>query len=175
MSRPRGSHPRRLATFLLVGVFLGALAWTALPAPAEAQNISLGLRVYKEKAICALCHGWAGNGEGEMDNPGPSIRVAVLDRAGLVETIRCGRPETTMPRFSRRAYTDDPATSCYGVTEEDMGNMLPNPPPNFLSDREIEAVADYVMAWILGRDDDPTLEECVFYFGAGHDACRRYE
>jgi mono/diheme cytochrome c family protein len=175
MQASRDRRAARLAGAALVAVFLGGLVWTALPPPADAQNVSLGLRVYKEKANCALCHGWSGNGDGEMDNPAPSMRVAVLDRAGLVETIRCGRPSTNMARHSRRAYTDDPATSCYGVTEEEMGDLLPNPAPNFLSDREIEAVADYVMAWVLGRDEKPTLEECVFYFGEGHVACSRFE
>ena len=154
------------AAFLAMSVMLPAQQ-------ASAQNVELGLRVFKRKAECFLCHGWAGDGDYAMDNPGPALRPAGLDRDAVVETIRCGRPESRMPFHLRTAYTDDPATSCYGITEAEIGDQKPNRTRAFLSDREIEAVADYVMAWIMGRGD-PTLEECELYFGVGHNSCAPY-
>ncbi len=161
----------RLRTPTVVGAIVLVAAFLAVSMQqASAQDVDLGLRVIKRKAECSLCHGWAGDGDYAMDNPGPALRPAELDRAALVETIRCGRPESRMPYHFRNAYTDDPATSCYGVTEAEIGDQKPNRTRAFLSEREIEAVADYVIAWILGRGD-PTLEECEFYFGAGHVSC----
>lgn len=78
-----------------------------------------------------------------------------------------------MPFHFRNAYTDDPATSCYGITVAEIGDQMPNRARAFLSEREIEAIADYVMAWIIGRGE-PTLEECELYFGAGHASCAPY-
>jgi len=153
---------------------LAGLLAVALAAPAaNAQEIALGLRVFKQKAVCSLCHGWAGDGDYAMDNPGPALRPAKLDKAGIMETIRCGRPGTNMPYHFRNAYTNDPATSCYGMTEAAIGDQKPNPTRAFLSEAEIGAVADYVIAWILGRGA-PTLEECEFYFGAGAASCNKY-
>lgn len=160
-------------TVAVLGLFAVAAVAVMLPPPAASQDVALGLRVYKQKANCYLCHGWAGDGDGAMDNPAPSIRTSALDRATIAETIRCGRPQTGMPYHFRDAYTNDVATSCYGLTEAALGAARPEATRAFLSAAEIEAVTEYVMVWILGRGA-PTLEECEFYFGAGNVACTAY-
>lgn len=173
------SKPNRRAgrmTLMLAGTALwSGLAIAALAvSTAKAQDVDLGLRVFKQKAQCILCHGWAGDGDGAMDNPAPSIRVSKLDRRGLIETIRCGRPGTAMPFHFRAAYGNNAATSCYGMTEADIGAQKPSPTRAFLTEAEIEAVAAFVEAWILGRGKS-TVQECEFFFGAGNVSCPQYK
>ena len=71
--------------------FLGAVAAAArgLPplaaqdaAPAP-EDIAAGLRIYRQKADCQSCHGWAADGK-KMDSQmpdGANLRITKLDRA----------------------------------------------------------------------------------------------
>jgi mono/diheme cytochrome c family protein len=128
---------------LLVGACL------ALPACAFAQDsarIAAGEAAW-DKAGCLQCHGAAGEGGTGGEFPaGPSLRAARLDRATLVETVRCGRPGSEMPAWLTGAYAE---VSCYGIPK--------GPPPAgvertpVLSADEIEALADYLMAKIIGK------------------------
>ena len=77
---------------------------------------------------------------------GPSLQRTLLDRNMLAETIACGRPGTQMPAWLNGAYTE---ISCYGLP---MGpaplglELIP-----VLSVEEIQALADYLMAKIVGK------------------------
>lgn len=139
------------------------LAVVAGAPSASAQNVELGMTVYKTKVDCGRCHGWPGNGV--PDDPrspaGANLRTTQLTRDQLIEVIKCGRPGTGMPHFDARAYVDD---RCYGVTREQLGDQTPPASPTSLIGREIEAVVDYMEAKIIGRGTI-TREECVEYFG----------
>ena len=100
-----------------------------------------------DKAGCLQCHGAAGEGGAGGEFPaGPSLRKTGLDRAALVETISCGLPGTEMPSWLDGAYTQ---RSCYGFP--------PGPAPEgvtltpVLSASEVAALADFLMAKIVGR------------------------
>jgi hypothetical protein len=138
-----------------------------------AQDYSYGRRLYLDKAQCAFCHGWAGDGAGEPQSNGGAadLRKSFLNRAQLIEVIQCGRPGTPMPRFDEDAYTDK---RCYDLTEAELGAQTPTlPPGSTLQKREIEAVADYLLAKFIGRGA-VTREECEESFGQGARSCQSY-
>ena len=128
---------------------LAAAAFLAVPVSALAQDaarIAAGEAAW-DKAGCLQCHGAAGEGGTGGEFPaGPSLRTTRLDRATLVETISCGRPGTEMPAWLEGAYTE---VACYRIPK--------GPPPAglalspFLSAAEIEALADYLTAKVVGR------------------------
>ena len=147
---------------------------TAFAQQADEHAVAFGKTIYAEKANCASCHGWAGDGQGDPHAHGVAakLRDTKLDRAHLIETISCGRPGTDMPHFDAFAYGEDP---CYGMNEADVeanGNK-PSEPQQSLQPREIAAVADYVLAAIAGKGP-PTKAECVAYFGTPAPVCASY-
>jgi hypothetical protein len=132
-----------------------------------------GERIWKTKAGCPNCHGWAGDGfPAAFHNEGkaPSLRDTQLSRDQIRETIQCGRPGTSMPNFDRFAYTDK---RCYDLTAEDLGDRIPDRSPVTLQTYEIDAVADYVAAKIKGAGA-VTRQECLTFFGAGAERCDKY-
>jgi hypothetical protein len=139
---------------------------------ADASDIAEGMRLYQQKANCQACHGWAADGR-KADNQmpdGPNLRETKLGRAGLVMTIKCGRLNSSMPAFDKFAYTDG---RCYGKTQADLKaypTRMPDPPAT-LQPREIELIADFLMAKVVGKGplDHAT---CVEYWGADVEACR---
>jgi hypothetical protein len=118
---------------------------------APAQNVSFGERLYQEKADCQFCHGPDGDGRGDPRSPGkaPDLRKTILQRDHLVEVISCGRPGTEMPHFDKSAYEE---TNCYGLSVAQVGKDMPPPPhSNSLTQREIAAVVDYLLAKFVGK------------------------
>ena len=92
-----------------------ALAQAAAPA---AEDVAAGMRIYRQKADCQACHGWAADGhkmESQMPD-GANLRVTKLDREKVVMTIKCGIPGKNMitPRStstaSRRGRDRTPRT-----------------------------------------------------------------
>jgi mono/diheme cytochrome c family protein len=142
-------------------------------APAAAQDdYAHGRRLFLDKAQCAYCHGWAGDGAGEPQSNGgaANLRVSKLDRKALIELISCGLPGTPMPHFDADAYTDD---RCYGMTEAELGSKTPGlPPGSTLQRREIEVLADYLLAKVIGRGP-VTREECHEVFGEKARSCEQ--
>jgi mono/diheme cytochrome c family protein len=137
------------------------------PGHAEAADLAQGLQVYKE-ANCVGCHKWHGDGGGGYGGAALSLRETGLDRAGLIEAVRCGRPATRMPYHDRSAYR---TVDCYGgVTRSDLGQDFPPTPENYLREEQIEAVADYVIAEVQGKGE-PTYEDCVAFWGEGEKQC----
>ena len=142
----------------LFGVLLpGALLLPALSIGLSAQqpteaSIASGMRIYRQKADCQACHGWAGDGR-KMDNQmpdGANLRTSSLDREQLIFVIKCGLPGRDMPAFDRLAYTDE---RCLGRTRADlrrMGLTLPDPAAT-LQQREIERLADFLFAKVVGQ------------------------
>ncbi len=160
-------RPLRWLPLIAAGGFL-----LAAGAPAAAQNVDLGYKVYKTKIDCGLCHGWAGNGV--PDDPrqpkGANLRETTLNREQLIEVIKCGRPGTGMPHFDARAYEDK---RCYDSTRADLGDQTPPGWGTSLIGREMEALGDYLMAKVVGQGEI-TKEQCFEYYGEGAAACAEY-
>jgi mono/diheme cytochrome c family protein len=132
-------------------LIVATAALVSLTGAASAQNVSFGERLYQEKADCQFCHGPDGDGRGDPRSPGkaPDLRKTILQRDHLVEVISCGRPGTEMPHFDKSAYEE---TNCYGLSVAQIGKDMPAPPhSNSLTQREIAAVADYVLARFVGK------------------------
>lgn len=157
----------------IVGIMWACtIGWAALT-PAGAANVALGKQVWETKIGCPSCHGWAGDGSplDPRSASGPSLRATQLDRAGIIEVVRCGRIGTKMPHFEARAYEDD---RCYGVTKADLEpEMIPPKSGASLIKREWEALADYLQAHVMGRGS-PTREECFEYYGPNAPGCEKY-
>jgi mono/diheme cytochrome c family protein len=130
---------------------LGAAALMLCVSAARGQDTSFGQRLFHDKADCQFCHGVNGDGHGDPRSPGKAsdLHKTSLSRDQLVEVIACGRPGSEMPHFDKYAYEDK---SCYGMSAEDVGkNKPPDPHSTTLTKREIEAVADYVLAKFAGK------------------------
>jgi mono/diheme cytochrome c family protein len=102
---------------------------SALAQTADPSDIAEGGRLFRQKANCQSCHGWAGDGR-KMDTQmpdGANLRESKLNRQDLVMTIKCGRPGTGMPAFDKFAYSDG---RCYGLKQSDLrasGQRMPDP------------------------------------------------
>jgi mono/diheme cytochrome c family protein len=162
----------------LIAARIGAvmlLAGILAPSPAAAQDqYAFGRRIFLQKAECTFCHGWAGDGAGQPQSPGKAanLRQTKLSRDQIVTVVSCGIPTTAMPHFDDQAYTDK---RCYGMTEEEIGKNMPSlPPSSTLQKREIEAVADYILAKIGGRGAI-TREECQEVWGDKARSCDEYQ
>jgi len=128
-----------------------SLAFACAGGQAPAQNLSFGDRLFHDKADCQFCHGPNGDGHGDPRSPGEAANLhdTRLTRDQLIEVISCGRPGTEMPHFDKYAYDD---TNCYGLAHQDLGaDTVREPHSTPLTRREIEAVADYVIATFVGK------------------------
>jgi hypothetical protein len=132
-------------------LLLGAIALAPTTRMVHAQDRSFGDRLYHEKADCQFCHGIDGDGRGDPRSPGraPDLRATKLDREQLIEVIRCGRPGSQMPHFDKYAYE---AKECYGLSAAELGQQIPfDPHSTSLTMREVEAVADFILATYKGK------------------------
>jgi mono/diheme cytochrome c family protein len=150
-----------LATALFALLITAALS----PRARADDDFSYGRRIFKDKAQCVYCHGWAGDGAGEPQSSGgaANLRETKLTREQLIEVISCGIPGKAMPRFDDAAYSEK---RCYnGVSEATVGQYLPPlPPGSVLTGREIGALVDFLQAKIISHGP-PTREECIEAFG----------
>ena len=169
--RRRNPFRRSRANGMLLAT--AAMALIALSQGTLADDFAYGRRLFLEKAECSFCHGWPGDGSGHPQSPGraANLRQSKLDRDSLIMVISCGIPGTAMPHFDEQAYTDK---RCYGMTEAELGSRVPTlPPSTTLQKREIEIVADYLKAKIIGRGEI-TREECIENFGEHARSCDDY-
>lgn len=164
---PRTPRPRPVSRHVLPACLVALAALLLAPGAAKAADPARGLQVYKE-ANCVGCHKWHGGGGGGYGGAALSLRETGLDRAGLIEVVRCGRPATRMPYHDRSAYR---TVDCYGgTTRSDLGEEFPPTPEDYLREEEIEAVADYVIAEVQGKGE-PTYEDCIAFWGEGEKQC----
>ena len=177
--RFHASVPRGMRLAGLAAAAVAAALLTAAAPPAAAQNaaaeksIERGKSIFMSKGNCAFCHGWAADGRGNerAQVAASSLRMTELDRAGIDEVIRCGRPGTGMPYHDRQAYKDD---RCYGMTREADGEDVPPISDKGLQQREINFILDYLEARILGKPE-ATVAECIEFWGKKNAQCREVE
>ncbi len=169
--------------FLLVAAVAVAIAGAAFVAQAarrqdpqapNASDIADGMRLYQQKGNCQACHGWSGDGhktDSQMPD-GANLRDTKLNRAGLVLTIKCGRLNSQMPAFDKFAYSDG---RCYGKKQADLKaypTRMPDPPAT-LQQREIDLIADFLMAKVVGKGPMDHAK-CLEFWGSDTDACREF-
>ena len=157
---------------MLVAALLAASAVQA-QAPGAA-DVAEGMRLFLQKGNCQACHGWAGDGR-KMDNQmpdGANLREIALNRDDLIVAIKCGRPGRGMPAFDKFAYSDG---RCYGMKRADLKSRelsMPDPPAT-LQPREIELLADFMFAKIIGKGP-MNRARCIDYWGAEVGACGEF-
>jgi mono/diheme cytochrome c family protein len=172
-SGERGESLRAIATILGIAATLAVASRVEAQTPSD-ESIAAGMRIYRQKADCQACHGWAGDGR-KMDSQmpdGANLRASRLNRAATVQAIKCGRPGRQMPAFDKLAYTDK---RCYEMTRADLdraGQQLPDPAAT-LQPREIEMLADFLFAKVVGQGPMDRAA-CIAFWGSDVDACREF-
>jgi hypothetical protein len=165
------SAPRTASAAVLLGLLSGSVAWAQA---ADPSDIAEGGRLFRQKANCQACHGWAGDGR-KMDTQmpdGANLRETTLDRQNLIMIIKCGRPGTGMPAFDRLAYSDG---RCYGLKQADLrasGKRMPDPPAT-LQVREVEAIADFLAAKVV-KQGSMDHAKCIEFWGSEVEACDEF-
>ena len=158
---------------LVVAATLAAVPTTRAQTP-DPSDIAAGMRLFRQKGNCQACHGWAGDGR-KMDSQmpdGTNLRESALDREALIVLIKCGRPGSGMPAFDKFAYSDG---RCYGLKQADLKSpklQMPDPPATLLA-REIEAIADFMFAKIIGKGAMDRAK-CIDYWGSDVEACSEF-
>jgi mono/diheme cytochrome c family protein len=140
---------------------------------AAENGADTGQAIYK-RANCVGCHKWHGDGGGGYGGAALSLRKTELDKPQIMETLRCGRPGTGMPYFSRDSYPQNGEPQCYSLSSKDLESMHVAQAGVFLRPEEIDAVAEYVLSSIKGKGD-PNLADCVAFFGEDSKACDVYK
>jgi hypothetical protein len=155
----------------VAGLLVAATVQAQAP---DAADIAEGMRLFRQKGNCQACHGWAGDGR-KMDSQmpdGANLRETPLPRDDLVTAIKCGRPGRGMPAFDKFAYSDG---RCYGMKQADLksrGLSLPDPPAT-LQPREVELLADFLFAKIIGKGA-MNRARCAEYWGSEVEACSEF-
>jgi Cytochrome C oxidase, cbb3-type, subunit III len=165
--------------YLALPAIFALASLSVLPSLAQAQaadpdDIAAGFSLFRKKADCQLCHGWAGDGR-KLDSQAPdgaNLRETKLDRDNVIMTIKCGRPPTEMPAFDKFAYSDG---RCYGMKKSDLdasGIRMPDPPAT-LTAREIDNIADFLFAKVIGQGPMDHAK-CIAYWGEDLEVCSEF-
>jgi mono/diheme cytochrome c family protein len=163
-----------LAAAAMISVGFGVRVHAQDQKTPDPADVTEGMRLFQQKANCQACHGWAGDGrkmDSQMPN-GANLRETKLNRNGIVLTIKCGRLNSQMPAFDKYAYSDG---RCYGKTQADLKaypTHMPDPPAT-LQPREIELIADFLFAKVVGQGPMDHAK-CVDFWGSETDACRDF-
>jgi hypothetical protein len=160
-----------IALVVTLSVCAGSAAHDQEP---SAENVAEGMRLYRTKADCQSCHGWAGDGR-KMDTQmpdGANLRAMRLPRAALVAAIKCGRPGRGMPAFDRLAYSDGRCNDLKLADLKKQGLDL-HDPASTLQVREIEAIVDFLIAKVVNKGPMDRAK-CVEFWGSEVDACSEF-
>ena len=157
------SFVRTRGAGVLAGASLAAAAFL-LGAPAHAQVA--GADVWSQSG-CSRCHGnLAEGGGGGAEPAGPNLRTTRLDRDQIVEVITCGRPGTEMPYNVRGAYTE---VACYGLPVGEVPDGMGG--AGLITVEEVEALADFLMEYVVG-ERRITRENCAVFYGGNPNSPR---
>jgi Cytochrome C oxidase, cbb3-type, subunit III len=151
-----------------------SLVTAQAPEPPDPADVAAGMRIFRSKADCQTCHGWAGDGR-KMDTQmpdGANLRTTRLNRNGIIIAIKCGRPGKEMPAFDRLAYSDGRCNNLKTADLQRLGLELPEP-ASTLQPREIEQVADFLFAKVIGKGP-MNHATCVEFWGSDVDACKEF-
>ena len=143
------------------------------PEPPDPADVAAGMRIFRSKADCQTCHGWAGDGR-KMDTQmpdGANLRTTRLNRNGIIIAIKCGRPGREMPAFDRLAYSDGRCNNLKTADVERLGG-LPEPAAT-LQPREIEQLVDFLFAKVVGKGP-MNHATCVEFWGSDVEACKEF-
>ena len=140
----------------------------------DAADLAEGLRLFRQKGNCQACHGWSGDGH-KLDNQmpnGSNLRESEMNRELLIITIKCGRPGTGMPAFDKFAYSDG---RCFGLKQADLKarDMTLADPPSPLQNREVELLADFLLARVVGKGPMDRAK-CIEFMGSDVEACKEF-
>ena len=169
----RKSRPR-LVVRMAVATLLVITATAVQGQTPRASDIAAGGQLFRQKANCQACHGWAGDGR-KMDNQmpdGANLRETKLDRKDLITTIKCGRPGTGMPAFDRFGYSDG---RCYGLRQADLrarGLTMPDPPATLIQS-EVDTLVDFLYAKLIGKGPMDHAK-CVEFWGSNLEVCKEF-
>ena len=142
--------------------------------PPDPADITAGMRIFRSKADCQSCHGWAGDGR-KMDTQmpdGANLRTTRLNRNGILIAIKCGRPGKEMPAFDRLAYSDGRCNNLKTADLERLKLELPEP-ASTLQPREIEQVTDFLFAKVIGKGP-MNRAACIEFWGSDVEACKEF-
>jgi mono/diheme cytochrome c family protein len=172
---PARWSPRCSVAPIVVATLLVLLSVSAVRAQgADPSDIAEGGRLFRQKANCQSCHGWAGDGR-KMDDQmpdGANLRESKLNRQDLVMTIKCGRPGTGMPAFDKFAYSDG---RCYGLKQSDLrasGSRMPDPAAT-LQQREIDMIVDFLSTKVVNQGP-MNHAKCIEFWGSEAEPCREF-
>ena len=170
---PRLFSGARFGVAIMI-VFFGPRAQGQEKQSLDPSDIADGMRLFQQKGNCQACHGWSGDGhktDSQMPD-GANLRDTKLNRSGLVTIIKCGRLNSQMPAFDKFAYSDG---RCYGKKQADLRSYptrMPDP-PSTLQQREIDLIADFLIAKIIGKGP-MNHAKCVEFWGSETDACKEF-
>ena len=156
---------------MVLAVIMPVVARAQAP---DASDITEGGRLFRTKANCQACHGWAGDGR-KMDTQmpdGANLRESRLDRAALTMTIKCGIPGTGMPPFDKFAYSDG---RCYGLKQADLnrsGHRMSDPPAT-LQNREVDYIVDFLVSKVVGKGA-MNHASCIEFWGSDNEVCKEF-
>jgi hypothetical protein len=159
----------------LAAAFVAGAGFTVAAHAADAGDVEEGMQLFMQKGNCQACHGWAGDGR-KTDNQmpdGANLRETKLDRNTFVMIVKCGLPGTGMPPFDKFAYSDG---RCFGKKEADLKaqGLKMSDPPATLQVREIEAIAEFAFAKVVGKGAMDKAK-CTAYWGNATDVCKDFK
>jgi len=86
--------------------------------------------------------------------------------------IKCGRPGKEMPAFDRLAYSDGRCNNLKTADLERLKLELPEP-ASTLQPREIEQVADFLFAKVIGKGP-MNRATCIEFWGSDVETCKEF-
>src|SRR5689334_13089677 len=163
-----------LSLAVVVPCIAVSLTRAQAPDAPDPADIAAGMRIFRSKADCQTCHGWAGDGR-KMDTQmpdGANLRTTRLNRNAIIAAIKCGRPGREMPAFDRLAYSDGRCNNLKLADLQSKGLALTEP-ASTLQPREIEQVTDFLFAKVIGKGP-MNHATCVEFWGSDVEACKEF-
>ena len=162
-----------LATAIMALAF-GAAAQAQEQKPPDPSDIADGMRLFQQKGNCQACHGWAGDGH-KTDSQMPDGAQLARDqaqprRSGHDDQVRAAQlPDAGLRqvRLQRRAMLRQEAGRLKAYP-----TRMPDPPAT-LQQREIELIADFLIAKVVGKGP-MNHAKCVEFWGSETDACKEF-